>query len=179
MERAGDRELLGPHARALGGGLGLLDPRQRPGEDELLRRVLVRQGQAVFGGERLGAIAVRADGEHAAGLPRAGHIGHDPAARHDDPQPVGVVDRSGGGEGADLTQRVAGEVLGVGTPEPLEARDRGAVDGGLGVGRALRHALEGILADKLGGELEQVRAEIRDYLAARRIPDPLTRKEDR
>jgi hypothetical protein len=61
----------------------------------------------------------------------------------------------------------------------LEARHRRAVDGGLGEGRALGHALEGVLADQLGGEAEQVRAEIRDYFAARRIPDPLTREEDR
>src|SRR3954447_9475803 len=44
VEGARDGQLLRAHARALRGGVGILDPRQRPGEDELLRRVLVGQG---------------------------------------------------------------------------------------------------------------------------------------
>jgi hypothetical protein len=73
---------------------------------------------------------------------------------------------------------VAGEVLGRRAAELLIAGNRGAVHGWLGVGGAVRHPLEGVLADELGCELEQVGANGGDQLAAGGVTDPLSREED-
>ncbi len=153
---------------------------QRAGEDELLRGVLVGQRQAVLGGERLGAIAVGADGEHAAGLAGASRIVHDPAPGHDDPQAVGVVDRSGGGEGTDLAERVAGEVIrqpaGRAAHSPRSRRSRRPA------GRrpcpptcARRDPRRPARRQAQGGRGGDPRRASR----LDGVPDPLTRKEDR
>src|SRR5262249_48469480 len=82
-------------------------------------------------------------------------------------------------KGADFTERVPGEVLRLGMAEALVARDRGAIDRGLGIRRALGHVLERVLADQLGGEIEQVGAKAGDELATRGVSRPLAGKEDR
>jgi hypothetical protein len=133
----------------------------------------------MVGGERRGAVAVAADCEHCPGLASASRVIHDAAAGDNDAQPVGVVDRPSGGQRADLAERVAGKVLSPRPAELLIAGDRGAVDGRLGVRGAVGNPLEGILADQLGREVEQVGPDGGDELPARRVADALSWKQDR
>jgi hypothetical protein len=133
----------------------------------------------MVGGERRGAVAVATDGEHCPGFPTASRVIHDAPAGDHDAQTVGVFDRSCRRQGPDLAERVAREVLRPWPAELLVAGDRGAVDGRLGVGGAVGNPLEGVLADQLGREIEQVGADGGDELAARGIADALPRKQDR
>ena len=118
------------------------------------------------------------DGEHAAGLAAVGRVLHGAAARDHDAHAIVVVDRARRGQGADLAERVPGEVLGPRAAQLLIAGDRGAVDGGLRVGGSLGHPLERVLAHELGGELEQIGPNGGDELAAGGVADPLSREED-
>ena len=123
-------------------------------------------------------LTVAAHGEHAAGLAAIGRLLHEAAAGDHDAEAIGVVDRARRRQRADLAERVAGEVLRSRTAELLVAGNRGAVHGGLGVGGSLGHPLEGVLADELGCELEQVGANGGDELPARGVTDSLSREED-
>ena len=86
--------------------LGAVEVRAVAGEHDLAGRVVVGDGQVGGGGDLLGLAGVGADQrEH-----RAAVVGlrHQPAAQHDQLERVVDAQRAGGGEGAQLAERVPG-----------------------------------------------------------------------
>jgi hypothetical protein len=104
---------------------------------------------------------------------------HQSAAQHDQLQPVALIECTGGDEGAQLSQRMAGHVVAVGAAERFPPGEARAVDRRLGEVRALVDAREGILAHGLGHRFEQVRAHARDLLAHAVGLAPLAREKNR
>ena len=154
VERAGDVEL--DRADAARRAARPRRPRSPAGagEHELAGRVVVGDGDAVRGGDRLRRRRRRRRARRASCRRRASDISR---PRSDDqPQRVALGDRAGGGERAQLAERVAGDGVGAAASSADPAGERGAEDRGLREARVLVGARERILADELGDELEQV-----------------------
>src|SRR4051794_19656258 len=176
MERPRHREALGANAARAGFFLGGCDPVLGTGDHHLVWGVLVRHHQSVALGERLGVGPRRPDGHHAAAGARLGHqapaLGHH---RH----PVVLAECPGGHERGHLAKRVPGEEVGIGAAEPLEARQAGAEDRGLVEAGVLTEARERVLAHRVHGELEQVRAPPFGELSHVCAQASLAREDDR
>ena len=162
MERAGDVERAGADVVLAGGLLGLLERAALAGQDDLAGGVVVGDGDAGGLGDRLGVLDRAAQqGEHRAGVVG---LGHQLAAQHDEPEGVVELEHAGGGQRADLAERVAGGHRGLGVGL-VPAGDRRAEDRGLGEARGFVDAGERVLADELDAAIEQIGELPRDVIA--------------
>ena len=160
-------------------------------QDDLQRRVVVGHGElrrlGDVGGVLGGAGAEHRDHRAVAGgaggvRVRAGgqaRLVHEPAAQRDELQALALVQGAGGDERAQLAERVPGHHLPERGAERRPAREAGAEDRRLGVVGAVVDAREGVLADDLGGERQQVGADARDEVAHLARLAPLTGEQDR
>ncbi len=104
---------------------------------------------------------------------------HQAAAKADQPQAVGLGQRSGRDQRAQLPQRMAGHELAVGPAQRAPAGQAGAEDRGLGVLGSVLRAGERILPHHLLGQLEQIRAGAGDSVTHVRCLTALAGKQDR
>jgi hypothetical protein len=88
-------------------------------------------------------------------------------------------DRAARRERGELAERVPGDALGLGAAGLLPARDARAVDRRLREAGAVVDALERVVADELGGELEQLGALRGDLLLHPGLLAPLAGEEQR
>ncbi len=148
------------------------------GEDRLVRGILVRDGEAAGAGDLDGELGTTENSEHAASSPLRGLL-HEVTAARGEAQAVGVIESAGGSEGRELAQRVARGGGWARAAELLPAGEGRAVDGGLGVAGSVGDVLEGVGADELDRELEEVGAVLGDCVAHAFLVASLPREEQR
>src|SRR5215218_5698339 len=162
VERAGDVERAGADVVLAGGLLGLLERAALAGQHDLAGRVVVGDGDAGGLRDRLGVLDRAAEqGEHRTAVVG---VGHQAAAQDDELDRVLETEHAGGGQRAELAERVAGGHRGLGVGG-MPAGHRGAEDRRLGEARGLVDAWERILADELDAAIEQIGELPRDVLA--------------
>ena len=104
---------------------------------------------------------------------------HQPTAQRDQLEPVALVKRSGGDQRSQLAERVAGHELGVRRAERVPASEARAEDRGLREVGALAGAYERVFADRLHGELQQLRTRALHVVAHVVGLTPLPGEQDR
>src|SRR5215211_714881 len=160
VERACDRQPLGPDAVLLKALLGLVERGERAREHELVGGVVVRDREPGRLGDLLDTRPLaRAHREHAARavLGPLGRFLHEAAAGGHQPKSILGSERVGSHQRRNLPERVAGHQVRLQLlTEDLPAGERGAKDRRLRPERAVVGALEEVLAHLCARELEQV-----------------------
>src|SRR5215207_1602830 len=160
VERAGHREALRADTALLQLRLGIVERTEGAGENQLVRRVVVRDrdvGRGRHLGDGLAVPLTGANGRHSAVTGLVGSLLHEPAAGGDQPEPVLGGNRAGRHERGDLAERMPGHDVRLDALAlRLPAGQRRAEDRGLRPAGAVGGAFEQVGADLVRGELEQV-----------------------
>ena len=90
-----------------------------------------------------------------------------------------MVEGAGGGKGGELAKRVAGRGGGMRAAELLPAGEGRAVDGGLGEAGSVGYVLEGVGANQLDRQVQEVGAAFGDGVAHAFFMASLPREEQR